>query len=133
MEQPHPVKQTRSAAPGLSWHVGSKDDLKELMFDAAVGEIDLPAPTGDWREDLRAIARVSHRVFRRHPWLVLLGIQPGLGPNTRRYGDFGMSLLGEHGIGRTERTEVMALLNNYVMGFAHPADGLEPPMAAHRP
>jgi hypothetical protein len=89
------------------------------MFDAVLGEIDLPAPTGDWRRDLRAIARASHDTFRRHPWLVLLGIQPGLGPNTRRYGEFGLRVLAKYGLDREARTQVLALLNNYVTGFAH--------------
>ena len=57
--------------------------------------------------------------FRRHPWLVLLGIQPGLGPNTRRYGEFGMRVLAKYGLDRDARTQVLALLNNYVTGFAH--------------
>ena len=108
-----------AGATSLSWHVGSRDDLYELMFDAVLGEVELPAPTGTWQEDLRAIARASHDVFRRHPWLVLLGIQPSLGPNTRRYGEFGMTVLADHGLDRDERTQVLALLNNYVSGFAH--------------
>ena len=96
----------------------SRDDLYELMFDAALGETDLPAASGDWRRDLRAIAVASHDIFRHHPWLVLLGIHPGLGPNTRRYGELGMSVLGEYGLDRDARTQVLALLNIYVTGFA---------------
>jgi AcrR family transcriptional regulator len=108
-----------AGATSLSWHVGSRDDLYELMFDAVLGEVELRTPSGDWKADLRAIARASHDVFRRHPWLVLLGIQPSLGPNTRRYGELGMKVLAEYGLDRHARTQVLALLNNYVTGFAH--------------
>jgi len=68
---------------------------------------------------LRAAARASNAMRRRHPWIALLGIQPGIGPNTRRYGEFGMRLLSRHGLDRPARTEAMAVLNNYVTGFAH--------------
>ena len=111
--------QLGAGATSLSWHVGSRDDLYELMFDAVLGEVELPASTGDWQRDLRAIARASYDVFRRHPWLVLLGIQPSLGPNTRRYGELGMRVLAEYGLDRDARTQVLAMLNNYVTGFAH--------------
>ncbi len=58
-------------------------------------------------------------MFKRHPWIVVLGIQPGLGPNTRHYGELGMKILGGHGLDRRARTEVLAVLNNYITGFAH--------------
>src|SRR5579859_2691116 len=90
------------------------------MFDAALGEVELPGPlSGDWEVDLRALARSTHAMLQRHPWLMLLGIQPGLGPNTRRYGEYGMRVLGGLGVDPQARTEVLAALNNYIFGFAH--------------
>jgi AcrR family transcriptional regulator len=109
-----------SGPTSMYWHVPSKADLYELMFDAALGEVELPgALSGDWQADLRALARSTHRMLQRHPWLMLLGIQPGLGPNTRRYGEYGMRVLGALGLDPQARTEVLALLNNYLFGFAH--------------
>jgi AcrR family transcriptional regulator len=104
----------------MYWHVPSKDDLHELMFDAAMGELELPErPSGDWRADLRALARLMHALLGRHRWLVLLGVQPGIGPNTRRYGEFGIAALAGLGIGRERAVGVLAMVNNYVFGFAH--------------
>lgn len=51
-------------------HIGSKDDLLELMHDAAVEETlvgDVPA---DWREALRLLARYNRTAALRHPWLL---------------------------------------------------------------
>src|SRR4051794_25416605 len=51
-------------------HIGSKDDLLELMHDAAVEETlvgDVPA---DWREALRMLARYNRAAALRHPWLL---------------------------------------------------------------
>src|SRR6266700_2012460 len=107
-----------SGATSLYWHVRSKADLYELMFDAMVGEVQLPEPTGDWRADLRAVARSTQVMGKHHPWVALLGIQPGLGPHTRSYAEYCMKILSRHGLGRQARTEIMAVLNNYLSGFA---------------
>jgi len=51
-------------------HINSKDDLLELMHDAAVKETlvgDVPA---DWREALRMLARHNRAAALRHPWLL---------------------------------------------------------------
>src|SRR5260370_42122493 len=101
-----------SGATSLYWHVRSKADLYELMFDAMVGEVQLPEPTGDWRADLRAVARSTQVMGKNHPWVALLGVQPGLGPNTRRYAEHCMKILSRHGPGRQARTEIMAVLTN---------------------
>jgi hypothetical protein len=50
-----------------------------------LGELELPDdPLPGWREGLTALARQVRAVMQRHPWMVLLGVQPGLGPNGRR-------------------------------------------------
>jgi AcrR family transcriptional regulator len=109
-----------SGATAMYWHVPSKDDLYELMFDAAMGELELPErPSGDWQADLQVLAGLMHALFSRHRWLVLLGIQPGIGPATRRYGEFGASALAPLGLSRDQAVSVLAMVNNYVFGFAH--------------
>jgi AcrR family transcriptional regulator len=103
----------------LYWHVRSKDDLYELMFDAAYAEVVFPEPSGDWRADLRLCALRIHQVLSDHPWLVLLGIQPAMGPNIRRFSAFATSVLGPAGLDRRDRIEIIAIVNNYLLGFAH--------------
>jgi AcrR family transcriptional regulator len=50
-------------------HVASKDDLLELMLDAACGWApERPAGAG-WRGELEAWARALLRVYLHHPWL----------------------------------------------------------------
>ena len=109
-----------SSPTSLYWHVPSKADLHELVFDAVMGEIELPEPPcGDWREDLRALALRTHAMLGRHPWLVLLGIQPGIGPNCRRYAEFATRVVAGLGLDADTVTQVMAMVNNYLTGFAH--------------
>src|SRR6266567_8791531 len=83
------VKVCRNVGAGtnsLYWYLNSKNDLFELMFDEVLGELQLSErSSGDWRADLRETAHRVWLLARRHSWLGLLGIQPGLGPNTARY------------------------------------------------
>lgn len=64
-------------------YVSGKDDLLDLVLDAAYGEIPLPARAGaDWIERIRRIAIDTRRVMRSHPWLAsLVSRRPTLGPN----------------------------------------------------
>jgi AcrR family transcriptional regulator len=106
-------------ATTLYWHVRSKSDLYELMFDAAFSELPLPEPTGDWRKDLRDVTVNGHDIFRRSPWLILIGIQPSVGPGIRRFAEWALRVLEPAGVDRQTRTDILAIINNYMFGFAH--------------
>jgi AcrR family transcriptional regulator len=112
-----------SGTASLYWHVPSKQDLYELMFDEYIGEFlsENRVPehrSGDWRADLREVWVEARRAMQRHPWVPQLGIQLGLGPRSLRNYAFMTSILD--GLGLDDETVVMipAVLVNYVMGFA---------------
>jgi AcrR family transcriptional regulator len=108
-----------SAATSLYSYVETKADLYELVVDEVIGEIRVPEPSGDWRADLRRIAVETHDVLSRHRWTIMLGIQPGLGPKTRRYGEQASACLAGLGLEPAAILNVLATLNNYVFGFIH--------------
>jgi hypothetical protein len=89
------------------------------MFDSTFGEVKFPEPSGDWRADLRAIALLTREGHAKHRWMILLGIQPSVGPNLLCYAEFADQVLDPVGLGRQAKTDVMAIVNNYVAGFAH--------------
>jgi Tetracyclin repressor-like, C-terminal domain len=90
------------------------------MADAVVGEVALPKrPSGDWRRDIRAIARATRDTLRRHSWYARLGIQPMLGPQTQRYAERAAATLRGLGLTAAEEVEILAALNNYIVGFVH--------------
>ncbi|WP_328806761.1 TetR/AcrR family transcriptional regulator [Streptacidiphilus fuscans] len=71
-------------------YVETKDDLLDLMIDQVMGERVVvaggtdagPAPAGDWRARLRAIAVGYRAMLLRHPWvLAITASRPPLGPN----------------------------------------------------
>jgi AcrR family transcriptional regulator len=71
-----------AAATALYRYVDTKDELLELMADHAMGESEPPAPAGDRRADLRAVAEAHRALVLRHPWLAGLPVsRPVLGPN----------------------------------------------------
>ena len=106
----------------LYWYLNSKNDLFELMFDEVLGALELPArSSGDWRADLRETAHRVWLLARRHSWLGLLGIQPGLGPNTARYFQHAQATLRPLGLELQEEVRILAALNNYVSGHAQRA------------
>lgn len=64
-------------------YIATKDELFDLMIDAAVGEREPPAPTGSWEADLRAVAHATRATALRHPWLATMpSIRPTLGPHS---------------------------------------------------
>ncbi|MBK3571702.1 TetR/AcrR family transcriptional regulator [Streptomyces sp. MBT62] len=54
-------------------HFDSKDDLLDLMHDAAPEETLVGEVPADWREALRLIARCNRAAVLRHPWLLATG------------------------------------------------------------
>ncbi|WP_375139905.1 MULTISPECIES: TetR/AcrR family transcriptional regulator [Streptomyces] len=72
-------------AMSLYWYVDTKDDLLELVLDAAFGELRLPDPDAadeDWRDQLRMLAAEYRALLVRHTWLSpLVGRFLNIGPN----------------------------------------------------
>lgn len=74
-----------SGTASLYRYVANRDELLDLMIDTAQGEAEPPAPTGDWRVDLTAVADRVRATLLQHPWLgPELSGRPALGPNSLR-------------------------------------------------
>lgn len=54
-------------AKSLYHHVADKDDLLDAVAEHLLGQLRPPAPTGDLRTDLRALAHEFRRVTLAHP------------------------------------------------------------------
>ena len=67
-------------------YVPRKEDLYELMVDAAGGEHELWEPSGDWRADMLRVGRQTRALMLRHPWLPgLMSPVYGFSPHALRY------------------------------------------------
>jgi AcrR family transcriptional regulator len=107
----------RAGTMSLYWHVASKEQLLDLMLDALIGEFDVPEPTGDWREDLRAQARGERATLLRHAWVVdFLGGRPPLGPNTLLHLDRQLAALDGVHIDVGAAMYILGTVQTYVLG-----------------
>jgi AcrR family transcriptional regulator len=99
-------------------HVGSKDDLVELMYDAVLGELALPAtPSGQWRADVSALGRDLRRLHHRHPWIGRLGHRPTLGPNSIRVLEHALACVDRLGLEIDGMVDVISTALAFTRGF----------------
>src|SRR5262249_31480452 len=109
-----------AGAMSLYWHIPNKEDLLDLMLDAAFGEVELPErPSGDWRADLHLFAHRMLGVLRRHTWLPsLTSSQPLPGPNALRYVEVFLIELRDLGLDVNTIGSILSTVDAYVNGFA---------------
>jgi AcrR family transcriptional regulator len=107
------------APTSIYWYVSDKSELYELMFDAVLGEVELPNwSASGWRADLASVAWATLVTARRHRWwFSQVSIQPVPGPNTLRYAAVILPILAKSGIDEVTGTKVLATLHNYIVGF----------------
>ena len=99
-------------------HIGSKDDLVELMYDAVLGELALPAaPTGDWRADITGLLCGLRRLHHRHPWIGRLGHRPTLGPNSIRVLEYLLACVDGLGLEIDGMMDVVSTALAFTRGF----------------
>jgi len=99
-------------------HVGNKDDLVELMYDAVLGELTLPtAPTGNWRADVTGLVRDLRRLHHRHPWIGPLGHRPTLGPNSIRVLEYALACVDGLGLETDGMLDVVSTALAFTRGF----------------
>ncbi|MEU1310520.1 TetR/AcrR family transcriptional regulator C-terminal domain-containing protein [Streptomyces cinnamoneus] len=110
-----------------------KATLIELMVDHVSGELPVSeAPTGDWRADLKAIARLQRALMLRHPWLpAALSTRRSLGPNTLAFLERALAALRPAGLDGAAKLEVFAQLTGFVAG--HVAHEIAQAAAARSP
>ncbi|MFF5209923.1 TetR/AcrR family transcriptional regulator [Streptosporangium sp. NPDC000396] len=106
-----------SGTTSLYRYVAGRDELLDLMIDATQGE-DVPAPlSGDWRADVKEVARRQRAVLLRHPWLgSVMVTRPALGPNSLRQMDIAIAAAGGLTSDITLAADVISLVSDYVLG-----------------
>jgi AcrR family transcriptional regulator len=115
-------------ATALAGYLGGREDLLDLMLDRAFGELHLPAPSGDWRHDLRAVAQATQQVALQHPWLrVLAGTRTPSGPNGLRVNEQILAAFDGTGLPPVRTTQLANAVLAFVYGFVQLDTG-----AAHR-
>ena len=105
-------------AMSLYNHVKNKDDILDGMVEIVVGEIEVPALGGDWKQTMRKRALDAHAVLMRHPWAtMLLMSRMNVGPAMLRYIDATIGCLREGGFSYPMADRAWNTLDAYVYGF----------------
>ncbi|MEK8107143.1 TetR/AcrR family transcriptional regulator C-terminal domain-containing protein [Micromonospora sp. M12] len=96
-------------------YVGSKDELLELMADAALGTPPT-IPTDDWRRGLRSWAFEQRAVFQRRPWLTRVPTSgPPSGPHQIAWMEAGLAVLSGTRLDWAHKIGVLSLISGYVV------------------
>ncbi|MEV0113882.1 TetR/AcrR family transcriptional regulator C-terminal domain-containing protein [Streptomyces sp. NPDC050844] len=101
-------------------YVPRKEDLYELMVDAASGEYVLPAgpPGGDWRTEMMAVGRQTREIMHRHPWLArIMSTLYGYSPNALRFLEHCLAALDGLDAPSGTKMELIGMLNGSVMTY----------------
>ena len=109
-----------TAAGSLYRYLSSRDELLDLMVDAALGELRLDRDsTDDWLDDLVALADDQLELYRRHPWLLEAGLRGGqFGPKATDYFECCLRLMAPVERGAAAKLEATAMITGVVSLFA---------------
>jgi AcrR family transcriptional regulator len=106
-------------------HVANKDEILDGIVDLVFSEIELPAPGGDWRSEMRRRASSARLALRRHSWAIgLMESRTSPGPATLRHHDAVIGALRTAGFSVEMTAHAYALIDSYVYGFALQEAGL---------
>ncbi|MEN5075140.1 TetR/AcrR family transcriptional regulator C-terminal domain-containing protein [Isoptericola cucumis] len=104
-----------SGATALYRYVERRDELLELMLDAALDGLRFPPLTGDAPDDLLAVARELRTVCRRHPWLLdLLQARPPVTPRVAAYLEHALAAMQDVDVPGRAKLEAAATVTGVV-------------------
>jgi AcrR family transcriptional regulator len=104
-------------AASLYRYVARKDELLDLMVDSVMGNDLHFEIRGEWRADLRSIARGLRAMTLRHPWMTVHGTgRRNLGPNTARRYEQVLGAIDGMGLDIDEMLMMIETLDAFVRG-----------------
>ncbi|MDE3723629.1 TetR/AcrR family transcriptional regulator [Nocardiopsis sp. N85] len=107
------AKELGYTTMSLYRHVDSKEDMLVLMLDTAMDGVPPgPREDGDWRAGLEEWCHGAGRMYRAHPWSVLVSLSgPPSGPNGLRWMEAGLRELVASGLDVGEALQMLMLLS----------------------
>jgi AcrR family transcriptional regulator len=100
-------------------YVSAKDELLDLMLDAAAGPPPPPQPGQHWRDGLAQWAWGLRAAYYRHPWAVRIQLRGlPITPNSVAWFENGLNCLAQTSLGENEKASTVLLLSNFVRAEA---------------
>jgi AcrR family transcriptional regulator len=93
-------EELNTGSATLYWHIGSKDELGELVYDHVMGQIELPEPDpAHWQEQFKELGRRAYKAMLDHKEVVRYSIgRIPVGPNMLRVMEWSLDLLYQAGL-----------------------------------
>lgn len=106
------VATRMGASPmALYRYFATKDELVSAMLDRALGRIEPPEPSADWRVDLETFARAHRAVLAAHPWAIIpLFTYSSPGLNATLIGEAAFGILARGGVTGTRAVATFSAL-----------------------
>jgi TetR/AcrR family tetracycline transcriptional repressor len=107
--------------PGALYrHVRSKEQLRDLVVDEVLAEVDCQAdPSLTWTEQVKTLARRLRTVLEDHPGVAgLLKTRDPLGPHSLALAEALLTPLQRAGLPARETALAFCLIYDYTLGFA---------------
>ena len=109
----------RTGAMTLYNYVSDRDALDALIVEAVLAEARWPAPTGDWRDDVHAVATATWRAVRAHPNAIpLILTRRGFHEATLRPAEALLEALAAGGFRDAALLAAFRAVHGFIMGFA---------------
>ncbi|WP_155374436.1 TetR/AcrR family transcriptional regulator [Catellatospora vulcania] len=100
-------------------YVRAKDELLELMMDAAIGDPPPIAPDAGWRAALTAWAWACRELYLAQPWTLRVPISgPPATPHQLAWMDAGLTALADTRLREEEKLSIVLLFSMYVRNEA---------------
>jgi AcrR family transcriptional regulator len=117
------VAQALGTGPAsLYAHVGSKEELHELMLDRLLGRLPRPKPDPDtWTEQIMEMAKAQLTMLTAYPGIARVGLETVVpaGPNALAYGEAVLAVLRAGGVPDREAVFAFDTLSLWCSAFAY--------------
>ena len=101
-------------------HVENKEALLDAMADELYAEVVPKKSSGDWWDELAAVARATRSLLLAHPWAVPLFSRPLAGPHGEAVAHVLERNLRSAGFSKAEAAELHDQLANLVFALVAP-------------
>jgi AcrR family transcriptional regulator len=114
-------------------HFGSKEELLRRIADRALASVELPAPSTDWRADLRHVATAYRDLAHRHPRIFHLHFRfHATGPADHASSEVVYRALRGAGLSDAQAAGLGLAFYAFILGYAlAEAEGLLRPIDAN--
>ncbi|MET7396206.1 TetR/AcrR family transcriptional regulator [Dactylosporangium sp. NPDC005572] len=100
-------------------YVTAKQELLDLMVDAAIGPAPVPVDGEGWRAGLARFARTHLALLRSVPWVVRVPLAgPPLTPNQIGWMNYGLTVLRDTGLEEYEKLSAIMTMAGHVRNWA---------------